>query len=266
MFRKLYNSIRLFALRRKEPYCTFYNMLGFLPNNIALFQQACRHRSVSRRNQERGDNERLEFLGDAVLSTIVSDILYNTYKYKGEGFLSKTRSKIVQRETLNQVAKEIGLDRIIETSIHSQSHNNYTFGNALEAIIGAIYIDQGFERCRYIVEEVIIKKYIDIEKLARQEVNFKSRLIEWCQHHRLSYNFEIDNASNDDHNNIIFHSQVSIAGRVMGEGSGYTKKEAQQNAAHEAVRYIKRHKGLLEELQELQLSYTTSPTTTPPVL
>ena len=178
MFRKLYNSIRLFALRRKEPYCTFYNMLGFLPNNIALFQQACRHRSVSRRNQERGDNERLEFLGDAVLSTIVSDILYNTYKSKEEGFLSKTRSKIVQRETLNQVAKEIGLDRIIETSIHSQSHNNYTFGNALEAIIGAIYIDQGFERCRYIVEEAIIKKYIDIEKLARQEVNFKSRLIE----------------------------------------------------------------------------------------
>ncbi len=237
-------------------------MLGFYPNDISLFQQACRHRSVSRHNQQIGDNERLEYLGDAILSAIVSDILYNHYPKKGEGFLSKTRSKIVQRETLNHVAKEIGLDTVIETSIHSQSHNNYTLGNALEAIIGAIYIDQGYEQCRHIVEEVIIKKHIDIEKLARQEINFKSRLIEWCQHHRISYNFEIDNTTNDNHNNIIFHSQVAIAGKVLGEGTGYSKKEAQQNAAHEAIRYIKKHKGILGELQELELSQVSS--STPP--
>lgn len=248
MFRKIYNSIRLFALRRKEPYCTFYMMLGFCPNNITLFQQACRHRSVTHYNKEKGNNERLEFLGDAVLGTVVSDILYKKYKSKHEGFLSKTRSKIVQRETLNQVGKDLGLDKIIEKSIHTQSHNSYTVGNALEAIIGAIYLDQGFEQCRQIVEKEIIEKYIDIEKLARQEVNFKSRLIEWCQHRHIEYSFEIDSAVCDKQNNFIFHAQVVVANQLMGEGTGYSKKEAQQNAAHEALRYIKRHKTVLEEL------------------
>lgn len=250
MFRKIYNSIRLFALRRKEPYCTFYNMLGFCPNNISLFQQACRHRSVTRNNREIGNNERLEFLGDAVLGIIVSDIVYKTYKSKHEGFLSKARSKIVKRETLNKVAKEIGLDKVIEASIQSPSHNSYTLGNALEAIIGAIYLDQGFDRCRKIVEKEIIQKHIDIEKLVQQEVNFKSRFIEWCQHKHVEYNFVIDNITDDNHNNLIFHAQVFIADILLGEGSGYTKKEAQQNAAHEAILYIKKHKDFLSTLSQ----------------
>lgn len=251
MFRKIYNKLRLFALRRKEPYCTFYHMLGFYPNDISLFQQACRHRSVARDSQVSGDNERLEFLGDAVLSTIVSDILYKKYGAKREGFLSKTRSKMVQRETLNHVAKEIGLSKVVETSIHSQSHNSYTLGNALEALIGAIYLDQGFNCCYKIVEDKIIKRYIDIDKLVHQEVNFKSRLIEWCQRHRLSYVFDIDNTYSDERKNIMFHARVIVAGKKMGDGSGYSKKEAQQNAAHVAMRYIKRHKGLIDELKVL---------------
>jgi ribonuclease-3 len=141
-------------------------MLGFCPNDITLFQQACRHRSMGRNNQERGNNERLEFLGDAVLSAIASDIIYKTFNNKDEGFLSKTRSKIVQRETLNHVALKLGLDKIVEITIHSQSHNNNTYGNALEALIGAIYLDQGYDICRKIVEEKIILKHIDIKKIS----------------------------------------------------------------------------------------------------
>ena len=234
--------------RRQEPYRIFYDMLGFCPNDITIFQQACRHRSAGRNNQEGGNNERLEFLGDAVLSAIASDIIYKTFNNKDEGFLSKTRSKIVQRETLNHVALELGLDKIVQITVHSQSHNNNTYGNALEALIGAIYLDQGFDMCRKIVEEKIILKHIDIKKLAQQEVNFKSRLIEWCQHHHIPYTFDIDDISSDEHKNPIFHARVLVANRQLGEGRGYTKKEAQQVAAQAAIRFIRKQKNFAEEL------------------
>lgn len=245
----LYNTIRLWVLRRQEPYRVFYDMLGFCPNNIQLFQQACRHRSANRDYHNKGDNERLEFLGDAILGAIVSDIIFETYKSKNEGFLSKTRSKIVQRETLNHVATDLGLNNIVETTMHSTSHNNYTYGNALEALIGAIYLDQGYEKCRKIVEERIIKKYIDIEKIARQELNFKSRLIEWCQHHHLPYYFETIDTTADNHNNPIFTARIYITDTLLGEGSGYTKKEAQQNAAHVAMRHIRKQHNYAEVLR-----------------
>ena len=236
------------TLQRQEPYRIFYDMLGFIPNNITLFQQACRHRSAGRNSQEGGNNERLEFLGDAFLSTIVSDIIYKRFGNKDEGFMSKTRSKIVQRDTLNQVAVALGLDKIVQVTIHSQSHNNNTYGNALEALIGAIYLDQGFEKCRTIVENQIISKHIDINKLSQQEVNFKSRLIEWCQHHHIPYLFDIDDISTDEHKNPIFHARVMIANQELGQGRGYSKKEAQQIAAQEALRYIHKHKNLAQTL------------------
>lgn len=250
MFQKIYKKLRLFATTRKEPYYTFYKMLGFYPNDITLFQQACRHRSAIRNDRQKGDNERLEFLGDAILNAIVSDIIFKTYNSKKEGFMSKTRSKIVKRETLNHVAIELGLDKIVEISSHSLSHNNHTYGNALEALIGAIYLDQGYDKCRKIVEEKIINQHINIEQMARQEVNFKSRVIEWCQHYHLPYQFDIDNISSDENKNPIFHARISISGMILGEGKGYTKKEAQQEAAHTAYVQIKRNKHLAETLKE----------------
>lgn len=250
MFKKTHNKIRLFVLRNKEPYRVFCDMLGFCPNDISLFQQACRHRSAVRNNYEHNHNERLEFLGDTVLSTIVSDILYKSYGTKQEGFLSKTRSKIVQRETLNQVALSMGLDKLVEKSPHSLSHNNYTYGNALEALIGAIYLDQGFDRCKEIVTKQIVERYIDIEQISRQEINFKSRLIEWCQHHHLPYEFDIDNIAADENKNPIFHARITIVDVLTGEGEGYSKKEAQQHAAQKSIRYIKNHKNFALTLQE----------------
>ncbi len=260
MFQKTHNTIRLFVLRNKEPYRVFYEMLGFCPNNIQLFKQACRHRSMARNNHEKNHNERLEFLGDTVLSTIISDILYKEYGTKQEGFLSKTRSKIVQRDTLNQIAVSMGLDKIVESSTNNLAHNNYTYGNALEALIGAIYLDQGFDRCKEIVEKHIIKRHLDIDRMARQEVNFKSRLIEWCQHHRIPYNFEIDDISTDENKNPIFHARIFVADIITGEGKGYSKKEAQQNAAQKSLRYIKQQKNFVQTLQaKLALIDNTQP-------
>lgn len=237
-------------LRHQEPYCIFYNMLGVCPNNIELYKQACRHRSATDRTENKDNNERLEFLGDAILSAIVSDIIYNTYNIQKEGFLSKTRSKIVQRETLNRVATELGLDKIVELKAQLQSHNNYTYGNALEAIIGALYLDQGFDTCKKIVEKNIINKHIDIDTLAHNEVNFKSKLIEWCQHHHFPYHFDIDNISADEHKNPIFHARVYVIDRELGEGTGYSKKEAQQKAAQAAIKFIKKQKHFASTLHE----------------
>ncbi len=250
MLEKIHNRIRLFVLRHKEPYRVFYDMLGFCPRNISLFEQACRHRSAAREEMRGRDNERLEFLGDAVLGTIVSDLVYNSYDAKREGFLSTTRSKIVQRETLNHIAVEIGLDKIVEITRPTLSHNNYMYGNALEALIGAIYIDQGYNRCRRIVEERIIRPYINLEQIARQEVNFKSRFIEWCQRQRLPYDFVIDQTSLDENRNPIFHACVLLADIKVGEGVGYSKKEAQQIAARIAYKRVRRDSDFVSQLRK----------------
>ncbi len=130
------------------------------------------------------NNERLEFLGDAILDAIVGDIVYRHFEGRREGFLTNTRSKIVQRETLNKLAVEIGLDKLVKYSTRSSSHNSYMYGNAFEAFIGAIYLDQGYERCKRFMEEKIFKNYIDLDKMSRKEVNFKSKLIEWSQKHK----------------------------------------------------------------------------------
>ena len=163
-------------------------ILGFYPDNLQIYEQALLHKSSS---VETGDgkwlnNERLEFLGDAILDAVVADIVYLHFEGKREGFLTNTRSKIVQRETLNKLAVEIGLDKLIKSSTRTSSHNSYMYGNAFEAFVGAIYIDQGYDKCKMFLEEKIIKRYIDLDKLSRKEVNFKSKLIEWTNIERLT--------------------------------------------------------------------------------
>ena len=130
----------------KEPYSSLYKILGFYPDNIHLYEQAFHHKSSSIESSDGRwlNNERLEFLGDAILDAVVADIVFNHFQNKREGFLTNTRSKIVQRDTLNRVAVELGLEKMVVYSAKVNSHNNYMYGNALEALIGAIYLDGGF--------------------------------------------------------------------------------------------------------------------------
>ena len=183
MLRNEIDKIRLLFRKDRESYLCFYRILGFYPRNIQLYEQALLHKSTSVRSDKGRplNNERLEFLGDAILDAIVGDIVYKRFEGKREGFLTNTRSKIVQRETLNKLAVEIGLDKLIKYSTRSSSHNSYMYGNAFEAFIGAIYLDQGYERCKLFMEQRIINRYIDLDKISRKEVNFKSKLIEWSQ-------------------------------------------------------------------------------------
>ena len=223
-------------LRHKEPYVLYHDLLGFWPNDIHLYEVACLHSSSSICEQgKRINNERLEFLGDAILDAIVADILFHRFGDRKEGFLTNTRAKIVKRESLNEIALKIGLDRFITCSMHISSHNSYLYGNAFEALIGAIYLDQGYEFCKQFVETRIIDSFIDLDKLSKEESNFKSRLIEWCQKHKIDIQFALVETLVDQNNNPVFQSQALLGGISGGIGIGYSKKESQQNAAHIAI-------------------------------
>ena len=241
MLRNQIDKIRLLFRKDRESYFCFYKILGFFPRNIRFYQQALLHKSTSVRS-EKGrplKNERLEFLGDAILDAIVGDIVYKHFEGRREGFLTNTRSKIVQRETLNKLAVEIGLDKLVKYSTRSSSHNSYMYGNAFEALIGAIYLDQGYERCKQFMEEKILKNYIDLDKMSRKEVNFKSKLIEWSQKNKMEVSFELIEQSLDRDYNPMFHTEVLIENLPAGTGTGYSKKESQQNAAQMALKKIK---------------------------
>lgn len=251
MLRNQIDKIRLLFRKDKESYFCFYKILGFYPRNIQLYQQALLHKSTSIRS-EKGrplNNERLEFLGDAILDAIVGDIVYKHFEGRREGFLTNTRSKIVQRETLNKLAVEIGLDKLVKYSTCSSSHNSYMYGNAFEAFIGAIYLDQGYERCKRFMEEKIFKNYIDLDKMSRKEVNFKSKLIEWSQKSKVEVSFELIEQFLDEDYNPMFHTEIRIEGISAGKGTGYSKKESQQNAAQAALKKIKNDASFKEQIE-----------------
>ena len=251
MLRNQIDKIRLLFRKDKESYFCFYKILGFYPRNIQLYQQALLHKSTSIRS-EKGrplNNERLEFLGDAILDAIVGDIVYKHFEGRREGFLTNTRSKIVQRETLNKLAVEIGLDKLVKYSTRSSSHNSYMYGNAFEAFIGAIYLDQGYERCKRFMEEKIFNNYIDLDKMSRKEVNFKSKLIEWSQKSKVEVSFELIEQFLDEDYNPMFHTEIRIEGISAGKGTGYSKKESQQNAAQAALKKIKNDASFKEQIE-----------------
>ena len=251
MLRNQIDKIRLLFRKDKESYFCFYKILGFYPRNIQLYQQALLHKSTSIRSETGRplNNERLEFLGDAILDAIVGDIVYKHFEGRREGFLTNTRSKIVQRETLNKLAVEIGLDKLVKYSTRSSSHNSYMYGNAFEAFIGAIYLDQGYERCKRFMEEKIFKNYIDLDKMSRKEVNFKSKLIEWSQKSKVEVSFELIEQFLDEDYNPMFHTEIRIEGISAGKGTGYSKKESQQNAAQAALKKIKNDASFKEQIE-----------------
>ena len=240
MFSNILDEIRLLFRKDKESYLCFYKMLGFYPRNIEIYQQALLHKSSSVKAKGRLlNNERLEFLGDAILDAVVADIVYKRFEGKREGFLTNTRSKIVQRETLNRIAVQIGLDKLIKYTTRQSSHNSYMCGNAFEALVGAIYLDRGYETCKFFMEERIIKPYLNLDKLSRKEVNFKSKLIEWGQKNRFLIEFNLLEQSVDEDQNPVFETQVVVEQTPAGQGKGYSKKESQQEAAHETLNKIK---------------------------
>jgi len=249
-FSNLKDKVRLLFRKDKESYVCFYRILGFYPHNLQIYEQALLHKSSSVRSDKGRllNNERLEFLGDAILDAVVGDIVYQKFDGKREGFLTNTRSKIVSRESLNRVAEQIGLLKLIKFNTRQSAHNSYMGGNAFEALVGAIYLDRGYEYCKYFMENRIIGQYLNLDKISRKEVNFKSKLIEWTQKNKVEITFELVNQSMDEFNSPVFESEILIEGVHACKGKGYSKKESQQIAAHETLSRIKKDSAFVESI------------------
>lgn len=246
------DRIKLPFRKEKELYLSLYTILGFYPRNIELYQMALSHKSIHFKNKKGKpvNNERLEFLGDAILDAIVGDIVYKHFPGKREGFLTNTRSKLVQRETLNKIAQEIGLSRLIYSSGRNFSHNSYMAGNAFEALIGALYLDRGYNLCMRFMQEKILTKMVNIDTVAYKEVNFKSRLIEWAQKNKMNIAFNLLEQKKDDEGNPVFKYCVVIEGIKCNSASGFSKKESQQLASEETLEYIKKNTRFCDALFE----------------
>lgn len=213
------------------------NLLGFVPGNLSLYRMAFRHKSVAQ-NVKKGvknSNERLEFLGDAVLGSVVAEVLFKLYPYEDEGFLTELRSKIVSRVNLNQLARKLGFDKLIEfdNRMLNSARQGSLLGDAFEALIGAVYLDKGYEFTKGFLVNHIIKSHIDIHKLEQTETNFKSKLIEWCQRHGKDVTFEL--ISNlEGENSKLFTIHALIDNEILGQGKEFNKKNAEKLAAEKA--------------------------------
>lgn len=227
-----------------------YNIIGFYPHDISYYKLALMHKSVMRRNAKGKpiNNERLEFLGDAILDAIVGDIVYQHFPGKREGFLTNTRSKLVQRDTLNRLAQEMGINQLILSSGHSSSHNSYVGGNAFEALVGAIYLDQGYNACMRFMSKRILAKMINIDKVAYKEVNFKSKLIEWSQKNKVCLDYELVSQQKDKNGNPMFEFRVVIEGVEGCSGKGFSKKESQQIASKLTLDRLKKKLQFIDEI------------------
>lgn len=209
------------------------DMFGFVPHNIELYKLALIHKSASivLDDGQHINNERLEFLGDAIIESVSSDYLFIEFPDKNEGFLTQLRSKMVSRQTLNSVAKRIGLDDYVITNAATGSSQKHIYGDAFEAMMGAIYLDQGYEFVNRLLINKIFAQYLKMETLAESETDFKSRLIEWCQknHHTIYFATSHDKTYSATH--PFFYSKVLIDNIEVGHGAGESKKEAEQRAA-----------------------------------
>ena len=233
MLSNFIDRIKLPFRKDKELYLCLYKIIGFYPRKIDYYKTALLHKSIARRN-EKGkpvNNERLEFLGDAILDAVVGDIVFEHFPGKREGFLTNTRSKLVQRETLGRLAQEMGIDELILSNGRGTSHNSYMGGNAFEALVGAIYLDRGYDACMKFMKKRILAQMINIDKVAYKEVNFKSKMLEWSQKNRVQMEFRLISQQKDDQGNQVFNYQIFIEGIEGCSGKGYSKKESQQMAS-----------------------------------
>lgn len=243
ILRKSHGYLRyLFSPRERELYKQFKIITGRRPNNLVLYERATRHVSAAAVNEQgiKDSYERLEYLGDAILGMVVAEMLFKRFPFKEEGFLTELRSKIVNRESLNNLSKKIGLVELVKyhKSRGSGISHKSVYGDSLEALIGAIYLDQGFRFTRRFIQNRLIRPHYDFEDLARTTTNYKSKIIEWSQKENKTIRFEIVQ-SNEDARDRQFISQIFIDDEPLEKGFGYSKKKAEQDAAQKSLQLLK---------------------------
>ncbi len=218
------------------------NLIGFVPGNLSLYRMAFRHKSIAAgiKKGVKNSNERLEFLGDAVLGAVVAEVLFKMYPYKDEGFLTEMRSKIVSRANLNQLGKKLGFNKLIEfdpSTVNISSKQSSLLGDAFEALIGAVYLDKGYSFTKDFLINRILAPHVDIHTLEVTETNFKSRLIEWCQRRSKEIFFNLI-PNQEGESDKLFTIQIVIDGELMATGIDYNKKNAEKLAAEKTCEML----------------------------
>lgn len=215
-------------------------MLGFFPRTVSLYKLAFIPKSALKINPSgiHLNNERLEYLGDAVLDSIVADYLFKRFPDADEGFLTKMRARIVKRKNLDYLATKIDLPGMIDPSASPRNSSKHIYGNALEALIGAIYLDKGYNAARRFFERKIMVKHINLSELIKKDPDYKSRLIEWTQKNRVEITFESKEEHMAGTKAPSFISLTKLNDEVKGTGRGDSKKEAEQQAAKAALKSI----------------------------
>ena len=231
--RRFTSRILHFFSPNKQLVLQLEHLLGFTPKHLPYYQLALMHRSKIEELAQ--NNERLEFLGDAILGAIVAEYLFKKYPSQPEGYLTELRSRIVRRETLNNVAMRMGLQKMVQYNQNDRGlGRSHIFGNALEALIGAVYLDQGFAKTRSFIFKQLVRPYIDVELLAETDTNYKNKLLSWAQRNSHELSFETIEEKMEG-SRKLFTIGIMLNGGVVATGSGYNKKEAGQVAAQKAL-------------------------------
>ena len=232
-------SIKNIFSSRADKNGEFFNslkkILGFKPKDLSIYEPAFTHRSTNEKNNsgQPQNYERLEFLGDAMLGAVIAAHLFKKVPGGNEGYLTKMRSKVVSREHLNELGRDLNLIKFLKTTIPTQQFGGNIYGNVFEALVGAIYLDRGFKYCEKFIQKRVIKPYVDIKKLEGKVISYKSLFIEWCQKHKKQFNFEIyeDNGKDELKH---FAVRLKLGGEVVAKARATSKKKAEERAAKRA--------------------------------
>lgn len=240
MIRKIVRRIKLFSSPRKEFYLFLKSLLDSYPENLKLYDTAVIHKSASLVDSHGNyvNNERLEYLGDAVLGAAIADFLYNRFPSQDEGYLTQMRSKLVNRSFLTQLTYQIGLDQFIDSNTTSTLETSHIYGDALEALIGAVYLDKGYREAKKFITRKLLQGHVNLDEIQKTNTNYKSQLIEWSQKYKREISFDTVEESSENAKQPLFVSEIKIEEKVMGKGTGSSKKEAQQNASKAALENI----------------------------
>lgn len=239
LFRKRINGT--YILDKREFGSRLKKILGFSPGNLKLYEIAFIHRSATfiLPDGKKVNNERLEYLGDAVLDAILSDYLFEKFPDANEGFMTKIRSRIVNRDVLNQLAVSMGINNILITNVSSSHPTKNLYGDALEALIGSVFIDKGFKKTKKLFIKNVLNKYLDLNVIINTDTDYKSLVFEWVQKHKSNLIFTYNEEYDFSLKKSVFSTTLIIDKEEMGEGHGASKKEAEQEAANMAWRRLK---------------------------
>jgi ribonuclease-3 len=240
VIRTIVQQIKLFSTPGKEFYLFLKSLFGFPPSNLQLYETAVIHRSASRLDSQKNwvNNERLEYLGDAILGAVIAEFLYNRFPNQDEGFLTQMRSKLVNRSFLTELTYQTGLNNYIKSNTNNTLESSHIYGDALEALIGALYLDKGYQVTRQFITKKLLLKYVDLRAIQFINTNYKSQLIEWSQKNKKEINFETtEHHQSDRQPNFI--SVITIDEEIIGQGKGASKKEAQQNASQRVIETLR---------------------------